>query len=219
MKAIVSTISLLACFVFNASIALAQQHDFKAIIDRNQSTELDLILKAVEAKDFSDWDFTGLNDFGDLYYVIEEFGSTAPAQDYGFEAYTYHTFSQHLLDFKFLNVNFSGLDLTGTDFRGSDFTGANLSGVDLTKTRLRDANLSKANLSNARLNFELMINLNLTGADLTGAVWTYRDQFGLKNLTGKDVTGAELGPSADDLKVAIFCNTTMPDGSVNNSGC
>jgi uncharacterized protein YjbI with pentapeptide repeats len=42
---------------------------------------------------------------------------------------------------------------------------------------------------------------NLSGANLTGA-----------NLTEVSLTGAILDG-------VIFCNTTMPDGTLNNSGC
>ena len=42
---------------------------------------------------------------------------------------------------------------------------------------------------------------NFSGANLTGA-----------NLTGANLTGVIL----DDV---IFCNTTMPDGTINNVGC
>ena len=43
--------------------------------------------------------------------------------------------------------------------------------------------------------------VDLTGADLTGA-----------DLTGADLKGVNLDS-------AIFCNTTMPDERINNSGC
>jgi uncharacterized protein YjbI with pentapeptide repeats len=37
------------------------------------------------------------------------------------------------------------------------------------------------------------------------------------NLTGADLTGANLaGVSLDGV---ILCNTTMPDGTINNSSC
>ena len=37
------------------------------------------------------------------------------------------------------------------------------------------------------------------------------------NLTGADLTGANLtGVSLDGV---ILCNTTMPDGKINNSSC
>ena len=39
----------------------------------------------------------------------------------------------------------------------------------------------------------------------------------LVDLTGADLTGADL--TGVNLDSAIFCNTTMPDKRINNSGC
>ena len=39
----------------------------------------------------------------------------------------------------------------------------------------------------------------------------------LVDLTGADLTGADL--TGVNLHSAIFCNTTMPDKRINNSGC
>ncbi len=69
-------------------------------------------------------------------------------------------------------------------------------------TDVRGANLSQSTFAGA----------NLTGADFRGA-----------NLSGAclvsaDLTRAQLGASVN-LGQAIFCNTTMPDGSINDSGC
>jgi uncharacterized protein YjbI with pentapeptide repeats len=37
------------------------------------------------------------------------------------------------------------------------------------------------------------------------------------NFTGADLTGANLGGVS--LDGAILCNTTMPDGTINNTSC
>ncbi|MHC8497445.1 MAG: pentapeptide repeat-containing protein [Actinomycetes bacterium] len=37
------------------------------------------------------------------------------------------------------------------------------------------------------------------------------------NLTGANLTNANLYYA--DLTGTVFCRTTMPDGSINNSGC
>ena len=37
------------------------------------------------------------------------------------------------------------------------------------------------------------------------------------NFTGADLTGANLGGVS--LKGVILCNTTMPDGVINNTSC
>ena len=62
---------------------------------------------------------------------------------------------------------------------------------DLSEANLEGANLEGANLEGA----------NLEGADLGGA-----------NLTGAKLEGA-------NLEGAKLCRTTMPDGTMVNSGC
>lgn len=66
----------------------------------------------------------------------------------------------------------------------------------------RGANLSQSNFVGA----------DLRGADLRGA-----------NVSGScfisaDFTGAKLGSSVN-LRGAVFCNTRMPDGTIDDSGC
>lgn len=40
------------------------------------------------------------------------------------------------------------------------------------------------------------------------------------NFTGADLTGANLGGvSLDGVDGVILCNTTMPDGTINNTSC
>lgn len=69
-------------------------------------------------------------------------------------------------------------------------------GCDLSHANLVGADLTSANLANA----------DLTGADLTRAVlWN-------ANLFGADLTGAVLTD-------ALFCNTIMLDGAINDTGC
>ena len=77
------------------------------------------------------------------------------------------------------------------DLGGADLSSADLGGANLGGAKLISANLRGANLRGAKL-----ISANLRGADLGGA-----------NLSGAYMQGAAL------------CNTTMPDGSVINSGC
>jgi hypothetical protein len=69
----------------------------------------------------------------------------------------------------------------------------NLSGASLT-----DANLSGANLNSA----------DLSGVDLRGV-----------DLSGVDLSDAAFATKAENLDRATFCNTTMPDGTVNNRDC
>ena len=67
---------------------------------------------------------------------------------------------------------------------------------------MRGANLSNANFTGADLE-----GADLRGANLSGACFV---DANLRNAT--------LGSSAN-LGGAIFCNTVMPDGSVDDSGC
>ena len=72
-----------------------------------------------------------------------------------------------------------------------DLSRANLKGADLVGTYLAGADLRNADLRGA----------NLDGADLRHA----------------DLRGAYLG--GVNLKEAFFCETTMPDGTKNNTDC
>jgi len=87
------------------------------------------------------------------------------------------------------------------DLKGANLHNADLTGADLEKARLDEANLSGANLTDTNLTEVTMYKADLRGANLTGA-----------NMTFADLEDALL-------EGAIFCRTTMPDGTVNNEGC
>ena len=87
-------------------------------------------------------------------------------------------------------------ELAEANLRGADLTGADLRKADLTGADLRQANLTNANLADTTL-----YQADLREADLTGA-----------NLTFADIEETKL-------EAATFCNTTMPDGSVNDESC
>ncbi len=82
-------------------------------------------------------------------------------------------------------------DLEGADLRRKNLSNANLRGAELTDAILYSTNLRGADLSNA----------NLRGAELSSAI------LFSANLRGADLTGA------------ILCQTLMPEGKFNNSGC
>jgi hypothetical protein len=71
------------------------------------------------------------------------------------------------------------------------------------------------------------VDLDVQGAILNGANFTDADASGTNFhgvlLKGACFVGADLfGATIDEstlLEGAIFCNTTMPDGSLNNTGC
>ena len=79
---------------------------------------------------------------------------------------------------------------------GQLLTTKNCENCDLVGANLRRQNLPNANLRGADLRGAI-----LRGADLRGAV------LYSANLRGADLTGA------------ILCQTLMPEGKFNNSGC
>lgn len=118
-----------------------------------------------------------------------------------------------------IDINLSGANLGGFKSRPSYLTNTLLINANLSGTNLENANLSRSYLINANLSSANLRGANLTGADLTSA-----------NLTGADLTGAYLNNTAliganltdanlDGIKTiekTILCNTTMPDGSIQN---
>ncbi len=86
--------------------------------------------------------------------------------------------------------------------------GSNVSRCDLAGYHApEDLDCTRCNLSRA----------NLRGADLSGVDFTRANLSGAC-LVNADFTDATFTNSTN-LYNAIFCNTTMPDGSVNDSGC
>jgi uncharacterized protein YjbI with pentapeptide repeats len=122
------------------------------------------------------------------------------------------TLSNAILNFaNFTGANLEGAILGNAQLNSANFTGANLGGAQLNSANFTGANLTGAILGNAQLNSANLTGANLTDANLTGA-----------NLTGANLTGANLiGDTFNGVTLAgaVFCNTTMPDRSVNYSGC
>jgi hypothetical protein len=88
--------------------------------------------------------------------------------------------------------NLSQCDFTGQDLRGRRFAGANLSGADFEAANICGANLRGTGLHNVDLK-----TTNLTRADLRGT-----------NLSTATTNAATL-----------FCQTIMPNGSINDEDC
>jgi len=94
-----------------------------------------------------------------------------------------------------------GCDLWGINLEGAELPNANLSGANLKDSDLRNANLKDSDLRNA----------NLSDSDLRGAVFLNAD-LSNANLSGAHIHGTEF-------QGAILCNTVMPEGQVEFSGC
>ncbi len=86
-----------------------------------------------------------------------------------------------------------GSNVSQCDLAGSTaFTGLDCTRCNISRANLRGADLRGANLTRANLSGSCLVDANLSGAIVTNSTNLYN---------------------------AIFCNTTMPDGSVNDSGC
>jgi hypothetical protein len=86
-----------------------------------------------------------------------------------------------------------GANVSQCDLAGyAPSTPLNCTGCNASRANLRGANLTGANLTKANLSGACLVDANLRGATITNTTNLYN---------------------------AIFCRTTMPDGSVNNSGC
>ena len=86
--------------------------------------------------------------------------------------------------------------------------GRNTSKCDFSfSTLFRNKDVRGSNISNSTFR-----GADLRGADLRSA------NLGGSCFVGADLSGAKLGSSVN-LGGATFCNTIMPDGSVNDSGC
>ncbi|MEG4943064.1 pentapeptide repeat-containing protein [Microcoleus sp. F4-D5] len=110
--------------------------------------------------------------------------------------------------------------------------GINLSGANLTVANLSFVNLSGANLSSANLDSASLWVTILTGADLRDAILDYAElasdlvdvdlreaslectQLIGTNLTRANFMGAYFSATGEGR--LIFCNTIMPDGTINS---
>lgn len=89
-----------------------------------------------------------------------------------------------------------GVTLSGCHLRDQDLRGVDLSGAFLHDVDLGGADLTGADLTDAQLSRVWAVGTNLRDADLSGAL----------------VNGG-------DLQKALYCNTTMPEGTIANGSC
>ena len=124
------------------------------------------------------------------------------------------------------SCNLIGANLIGTNLSYADLNKASLIGADLSKANLKGANLSWAilkstSLRGSDLSDGKLIKVNLQNADLSGANLRNSDLSGAylreSNLTNADLSQAKFTDAITTN--AVFCLTTMPDGSINNSDC
>ena len=91
-----------------------------------------------------------------------------------------------------------------------------LAGEAAKKRLLEVKNCVKCDLTKADLNGANLTNANLRGANLSGTYLSKADLRGA-NLRGANLRGARLYGA--NLNEAEFCDTKMPDGSINNNDC
>ena len=100
-----------------------------------------------------------------------------------------------LEDTNLRGVDLSGVKLIGARISDSDLSGADLSGADLSGADLRGVDLSGANLRNADLRWANLVRPDLRNANLTNA------------------------KMPENTDVLTTCNTTMPNGTIDNTDC
>lgn len=85
----------------------------------------------------------------------------------------------------------AGKNLGQCCYEGRNLAGKSFKGANLGGANFSGATLTKANFTSANLDKACFVDANLRGARIAGA----------------------------NTGTAIFCRTTMPDGSINNAGC
>ncbi|HXH79919.1 pentapeptide repeat-containing protein [Nocardioides sp.] len=118
-------------------------------------------------------------------------------------------------------ADLTGASLVGTDLMYANALDANLTSAYLTYALLDNARFTDANLSGTHFTHASLTNTSFTGANLNGALFINTDlqnaDFTGANLTNAYLTNADLTDA--NFTNTKFCQTTMPDSSINNSGC
>lgn len=117
----------------------------------------------------------------------------------------------NLADADLQNLDLTGADMSEALLKNINLNGSTLVGVWFTRSRLQGANFEKANLSGALFDYALLMGANFKKANFKGATLNFAD------LTDADLTGAKIEDAV--LRGVLYCNTTMPNGDINNSGC
>ena len=111
-------------------------------------------------------------------------------------------------------------DCPGANLRHAYLSSLNLSYANLSGAVMKDAefdhvDLSQANLSGAKLQYASFDSTPLIGAHLNGANLTSAG-LAIVDLSDANLSGADL--SYVIFVQTKFCHTTMPDGSINDTG-
>jgi hypothetical protein len=140
--------------------------------------------------------------FGDASLFVDD-GEAPVAQ--GCVLQPHANCSGHELDnFYIEGVELQGITLNDSNMAGMHALGINFEGATILESNLEASNLSYANFEKANLGGSDMSTTTLVGASFKGA-----------NLTNANFIGAEEA----NLAGAKRCNTKLPNGSIDNSGC
>ena len=121
-------------------------------------------------------------------------------------------------------TDLAGADLTRANLADADLRGADATGTDFSDAKLEDADLSRARLTGARFRGARLWRTRLAGAAIASADFAPSGS-GRTDLFAADFTDADLQGAALNLSdvlyshYAVFCRTTMPDGSIDRSHC
>ena len=152
-----------------------------------------------------------------LYGEIENRDCEQLTQEGKFNLTTETLLSGEAARKKLLQTNeCNGCDLTGVNLILADLSEATLVGANLQKANLALANLYKANLVDADLSEANLKRTNLNRANLNRANLN-RANLDETALGWVDLSSVKL--DGVSLNTSLFCNTTLPDGSISNYNC
>jgi uncharacterized protein YjbI with pentapeptide repeats len=117
----------------------------------------------------------------------------------------------NLRDADLSNRTFKDAQLSESKLEGANFSKSVMIGVWFTRSHMQKVNLQGADVTNALMDYTLLNGANLQDANLSGAYLNFAD------LTDANLKGAKLDGAK--LRGVTYCNTTMPDGSINNDNC
>ncbi|MDT8310063.1 MAG: pentapeptide repeat-containing protein [Methylophaga sp.] len=104
-----------------------------------------------------------------------------------------------------------GADMSESSMKKINLKNSKLQGVWFTHSKMHEANLEGADLRGALMDYTHLVGVNLKNANLDGAQMIFSD------LSGADLTGASM--EGTSVRGIVLCDTTMPDGKIDNSGC